>query len=119
MRIKEGENILFKAHSGISDPNDNSVGTVIMRLGHQLPTWKEDGEYYYLVKTDIGWLYDETSSTEISHLVGEECLSKLEMGSTYWLVREKNIIGKWDGSRVIPDMINFRLLKYNFKNKNS
>lgn len=115
MRYKETEKILFKFHSGISDPNDYTIGEVITQLLHGLPEWKEPGEYYYIVKCEVGWPLDEGSSSKVKFLVGEDVFSKLEMGSNYWFVREKNILGKWDGISVVPEMLNFQLLKHKFR----
>lgn len=115
MRYQEGEKILFKAHTKISDPTDYVVGEVITQLTHGLPEWKEPGEYYYIVKCEFGWELNEESSSKIEYLLGEETFSKLVVGSTYWFVREKNILGKWDGESVVPEMLNFQLLKHKFR----
>ena len=37
------------------------------------------------------------------------------MGSNYWLVREKNILGKWEDISKIPDIINFQLLRHKIR----
>ena len=55
MRYKETEKILFKFHSGISDPND-----------------------YYVVKSEIGWTLTTESTEKVRLLVGDEVISKLE-----------------------------------------
>jgi len=115
MRYKETEKILFKFHSGISDPNDYTIGEVITQLEHGLPEWKEPGEYYYVVKSEIGWTLTTESTEKVRLLVGDEVISKLEMGLNYWFVREKNILGIWDGNSVIPEMLNFQLLKHKFR----
>lgn len=115
MRYEEKEKILFKFHSGISDPTDYTIGEVIIQLLHGLPEWKEPGEYYYIVKCEVGWTLDEGSASEVKLLAGDDVFSKLELGSNYWFVREKNILGKWDGTSVVPEMLNFQLLKHKFR----
>ena len=115
MRYKENEKVLFKFHSGITDPNDYTIGVVITQLLHGLPEWKEPGEYYYIVKSEVGWELNDSSIDKVKLLVGEDVFSKLELQSTYWFVREKNILGKWDGESLVPEMLNFQLLKHKFR----
>ena len=45
MRYKEGEKVLFKFHSGITDANDFKVGEVVTQLDKGLPDWKNPGEF--------------------------------------------------------------------------
>lgn len=115
MRYKEKEKVLFKFHSGITDANDFKVGSVVTQLEKGLPDWKNPGEFYYIIKSEFGWVYEEGNIEAIKKLVGEEVLPKLELGSNYWLVREKNIFGKWEDIAKIPDVINFQLLRHKVK----
>ncbi len=115
MRYKEGEKVLFKFHSGITDAEDFKVGDVVTQMDKGLPDWKTPGEFYYIVKSEFGWVYNEDNVEAIKKLVGQDILPKLEMGSNYWLVREKNILGKWEDISKIPDIINFQLLRHKIR----
>lgn len=56
MRYKEGEKVLFKFHSGITDAEDFKVGDVVTQMDKGLPDWKTPGEFYYIVKSEFGWV---------------------------------------------------------------
>jgi len=115
MRYKEGEDVSFKVLS----PIDESVnGKVIIAIPEGILKWEEYGEPYYLVEYSEGWDYHLMIIDELIDLIGQDNILKLEDEKKYWFVREKNIIGKWDGKQTIPELINFKLLKYNFKKDN-
>lgn len=114
MRYKEGEIVSFRVLTPISESVN---GKIVIAIPEGIKKWEEYGEPYYLVEYPEGWDYHQMIEDELKNLVGEENLTKFEDGKRYWFVREKNVVGKWDGDHIIPELINFKLLKYDFRKK--